>query len=227
MERTQESHGEQEVFLANLGQLDICEIQTIAESIENLHENEDQARDHFSKTNISSLLRPTCRAFPPLGRGSAFGVWLERRAELEKDIVELDATRTTAKTLAMQLKSSRCAEDEECSAVLRNRIKLAKHFKRKVLASIGEDMRAVSRGTELLRSRLETTHIQRPGIVRILGQNVVLVLNYHESAALVDAHARRCKLRTEAESARAEAVAQRTSFADLEESKSRLIPIPI
>ena len=41
---------------------------------------------------------------------------------------------------------------------------------------------------------------------------------------LVDAHAKRCKLRTEAESARAEAVAQRTRFVDLEESKSRLIP---
>ena len=30
----------------------------------------------LSKTNSSSFLRPTCRAFPPLGRGSAFGVWL-------------------------------------------------------------------------------------------------------------------------------------------------------
>ena len=30
----------------------------------------------LSKTNSSSLLRPTCRAFPPLARGSAFGVWL-------------------------------------------------------------------------------------------------------------------------------------------------------
>ena len=56
LERTQESHGEQEAFLPNLGQLDICEIQTIAESIETLHENEDQVRDHFSKTNTSSLL---------------------------------------------------------------------------------------------------------------------------------------------------------------------------
>ena len=51
----------------------------------------------------------------------------------------------------------------------------------------------------------------------------MLDLNYHESTALVDAHAL-CKLRTEAESVRAEAVAQRTSFVDLEESKSRLIP---
>ena len=58
------------------------------------------------------------------------------------------------KTLAMQLKSSRCAEDEECSAyaVLRNRVKPAKHSKRKVLASIVEDMRTVLRDTEL------TTH---------------------------------------------------------------------
>ena len=42
--------------------------------------------------------------------------------------------------------------------------------------------------------------------------------------ALVDVHAKRCKLRTETESARVVAVAQRTSFVDLEESKSRLIP---
>ena len=57
-------------------------------------------------------------------------------------------------TLAIKLKLSRCAEDEEVSAyaVLRNRVKPAKHSKRKVLASIGEDMRTVSRITEL------TTH---------------------------------------------------------------------
>ena len=55
LKRTQESVGDQEAFLANLGQLDICEMQKIAETIETLHENEDQARDHFSKTNISSL----------------------------------------------------------------------------------------------------------------------------------------------------------------------------
>ena len=75
---------------------------------------------------------------PPLGRGSAFGVWLERRAELETSIVELNSTRITAKTLAIQLKSSRCAEEEErnACAVLRNR-----NSKRKVLSSIGEDMR--------------------------------------------------------------------------------------
>ena len=52
----------------------------------------------------------------------------------------------------------------------------------------------------------------------------MLDLNYHENAALVDAHARRCKLRTEAESARAKAVAKRTGFVDLEESESRLVP---
>ena len=34
------------------------------------------SRGVLSKTNSSSLLRPTCTAFPPLGRGSAFGVWL-------------------------------------------------------------------------------------------------------------------------------------------------------
>ena len=95
MEMTQESLGEQEALLANLGQLDICEIQIIAEIIEILHENENQACDHFSTTNTSSLLQPTCRAFPQ---------WLERRAELEENIVELDAARIAAKTLAIQLK---------------------------------------------------------------------------------------------------------------------------
>ena len=65
-------------------------------------------------------------------------------------------------TLAIQLKLSRCAEDEEVSAfaVLRNRVKPAKHSKRKVLASIGEDMRTVSRNTELLRFRLEKIHTE-------------------------------------------------------------------
>ena len=107
-------------------QLDISEIQTTAHSIEILHENEDQGRDHFSKTDSSSLLQPTCRASP---------LWLERRSELEGNIVELDAARITTKTLTMQLKLSRCAEDAECSAraVLRNRVKPARHSKRKCL----------------------------------------------------------------------------------------------
>ena len=67
---------------------------------------------------------------------------------MEEDIVELDAT------LAIQLKSSRCAEDDERSAhaALRNRVKPVKHSKRKVLASIVEDMRTILRDTEL------TTH---------------------------------------------------------------------
>ena len=62
------------------------------------------------------------------------------------------------KTLAIQLKSSRCAEDEEGSAyaVLRNRVKPAKHSKRKVLASIGEDMRDLY----LLRFLLAMTHTE-------------------------------------------------------------------
>ena len=68
----------------------------------------------------------------------------------------------------------------------------------------------------VIRIRLESSEFS--------ARNIVLDLNYHESTALVDAHARRCKLRTEAESARAETVAQRASFVDLEESKSRLIP---
>ena len=50
----------------------------------------------------------------------------------------------------------------------------------------------------------------------------MLDLNYHESAALVDTHSKRCKLRTEAESARAEAVAQRTSFAEMRPISERV-----
>ena len=67
---------------------------------------------------------------------------------------------------------------------------------------------------------------QRPGIrIRLewsefSARNIVLDLNYHESTALVDAHARRCKLRTEAESARA--VAQRTSFAEMRPISERV-----
>ena len=74
LKRTQESVGDQETFLSNLGQLDICEMQKIVETVETLHENEDQTRDHFSNTNSSSLPQPTCKAFPPLGRGSASDV---------------------------------------------------------------------------------------------------------------------------------------------------------
>ena len=126
----------------------------------------------------------------------------------------------------MQLKLSRCAEDEECSAVLSNHVKPAKHSKMKVLASIGEDMRTVPRDTELLLFRMKIAHTEawNRQESEFSARNIVLDLNYHESTALVDAHAKKCKLRTEAESARAEAVAQRTSFVDLEESKSRLIP---
>ena len=45
--------------------------------------------------------------------------------------------------------------------------------------------------------------------------NIVLDLNYHENTALVDAHAKKCKFCTEAESAHEETVAQRTSFAEM------------
>ena len=64
-------------------------------------------------------------------------------------IVELYATGTTAKTLTMQLKLSRYTVDDECSAhaVLRNRVKPAKHPERKVLTSIDEDMQPISRDT--------------------------------------------------------------------------------
>ena len=43
----------------------------------------------------------------------------------------------------------------------------------------------------------------------------MLDLNYHESAALIGAHEKRCELHTEAESAHAETVAQRTHFAEM------------
>ena len=43
----------------------------------------------------------------------------------------------------------------------------------------------------------------------------MLDLNIHESAALIDAHAKKCELHTEAESAHAVTVAQRTSFAEM------------
>ena len=64
------------------------------------------------------------------------------------------ATRTFPVCLSRHARRIRCAEDEEVSAyaVLSNRVKPAKLSKRKVLASIGEDMRTVSRNTEL------TTH---------------------------------------------------------------------
>ena len=53
------------------------------------------------------------------------------------------------------------------------------------------------------------------GIREFSARNVVLDLNYHESAALINAHVKRCKLRTEAESAHEVTVAQRTSFAEM------------
>ena len=43
----------------------------------------------------------------------------------------------------------------------------------------------------------------------------MLDLNYHENAALVDAHAKKCMFCTQAESAHEETVAQRTSFAEM------------
>ena len=57
---------------------------------------------------------------------------------------ELDAARTTSKTLAIQLKLSRYAEEKVYSvyANLRSRTEASQ-------VSIGEDMRAVSRNTEL------------------------------------------------------------------------------
>ena len=120
-------------------------------------------------------------------------MWLERRTELEKSIVELNSSRTTAKTLAIQLKSSRCAEEEERNAyaVLRSRIKASQDSKRKVLSSIGEDLRALY----LLRFRRATTRteVRNRQEYEFSARNVVLDLNYNESAALTDAHVKNYK----------------------------------
>ena len=51
----------------------------------------------------------------------------------------------------------------------------------------------------------------------------MLDLNWHESAALINAHVRRCKLRTEAESAHAETVAQGISFAEMRRTRARRV----
>ena len=48
------------------------------------------------------LSKTKCKTFPSLGS-----------AELDKSTAELDAARTTAKILAIQLKSSRYAEEDE------------------------------------------------------------------------------------------------------------------
>ena len=103
----------------------------------------------------ANWIRPTCKAFSSRGRGIAFGVWLDRRAELEKSTAELDAARTTAKILAIQLKSSRNAEEDDHSA------HADLSSRREVLTSICEDTRAVSRNTELLRFLLAMTHTQK------------------------------------------------------------------
>ena len=146
LKRTQESVGDQEAFLVNLGQLDILEIQKVSESIETLQENEDQARDHFSKTKQTGIVPSTDM------QGVMLLVCGWRDVQNWKK----------PKTLAVQLKLSRCAEDEECSAyaVLSNHVRPAKHSKRKVLASIVENMRTVPRDTELLRFRLEKIHTE-------------------------------------------------------------------
>ena len=82
----------------------------IAETNETLHENEEHARDHFSKTKQTGIVPST----------DMQGVLL--LACGWRDVQNWKKP----KTLAIQLKSSWCAEDEECNAcVLRNRVKLA------------------------------------------------------------------------------------------------------
>ena len=116
-------------------------MQKIAETVETLPENEEHAKTKQTgivpSTDMQGVLLLACG-------------W--------RDVQNWKKP----KTLAIQLKSSRCAEDEECSAyaVLRNRVKLALHSKREVFASIVENMRTVPRDTELLRFRLETIHTE-------------------------------------------------------------------
>ena len=109
----------------------------------------------LSKTKQTGI-RLTCKSFPFLGS-----------AEMEKSTAELDAARTTAKTLAMQLKSSRYAEEDEHSAYsdLRNRVETSQASRREVLTSIGEDIRADSRNTVFSRFLLPITHTEVRRIV--------------------------------------------------------------
>ena len=97
------------------------------------------------------------------------------------------------------LKLSRCAEEEERNAyaILRNRIKASQDSKRKVLSSIGEN--ANLRATELLRFRRATTRTEvwNRQEYEFSARNVVLDLNYNESAALTDAHVKSYKFCTE------------------------------
>ena len=67
-----------------------------------------------------------------------------------------------SKFWAMQMKSSRYAEEDEHSAYadLRNRVETSQASRREVLTSIGEDIRAVSRNTELSRFLLAVTHTE-------------------------------------------------------------------
>ena len=54
----------------------------------------------LSKANSSSLLRPTCRAFPPLGRGSAFGVRLNTESFVA--FVQVESGRETGRSVLEQ-----------------------------------------------------------------------------------------------------------------------------
>ena len=89
------------------------------------------------------------------------------------------------------MKSSRYAEEVEHSvyADLRSSVETSQASKKEMLTSIGEDIRAVSRNTEFLRFLLAMTH-RNP-----IRQDLI----YNESAALTNAHVKRCKLRKEAD----------------------------
>ena len=78
----------------------------------------------------------------------------------------------------MQMKSLRYAEDS-AYADLRNRVETSQASKREVLTSIGEDIRAVSRNTELLRFLPAITHTEDWNQIpdEFSTRNVVLDLN--------------------------------------------------
>ena len=104
----------------------------------------------LSKTKQSGI-RLTYQAFPSLGS-----------AELENPLQNWMLPELQSKTLAMQMKSSGYAEEDEHSAYadLRSRVETSQASKKEMLTSIREDIRAVSRNTEFLRFLLAMTHTE-------------------------------------------------------------------
>ena len=139
-------------------QLDISEIQTTADSIE--ISMRKKIRHAITSARRSTLeFSRHARRSPPLGRGSAFGVWLERRAELEKSIVEFEFYKNYSQNIGHTVEIVKVVLKRRSAMLvlsLRNRIETSQHSKRKVLSSIGEDMRDLY----LLRFLLAMTHTE-------------------------------------------------------------------